>query len=116
MTEEELRAKRFDVVHASEGLGKFLDYQRSRLRVARATAFNAVLTVPAAVVFLADGTNPSAHLVLPLALAAALLILASAYSAIAITGAWEDSVADAHLAVERKRHADSGGDEPPPSG
>jgi hypothetical protein len=61
LTEGELRAKRFDVMHASEGL-------------------------------------------------------ASAYSAIAITGAWEDSVADAHLAVERRRRADSGGDAARPSG
>ncbi len=47
----EVRRKRFVVIEASEGLGRFLDYQRSRLRIARATVVNGVLSVPAAAVF-----------------------------------------------------------------
>jgi len=36
---------RLRIMHDSEGMAKFLDYQRSRLRIARATVFNLFLTI-----------------------------------------------------------------------
>jgi hypothetical protein len=99
----DLRDKRFAVMEASEGLGRFLDYQRSRFRVARATAVNAVLTVPAAALFLCAQADPSGGLVVFLASAAIVLILASGYAAIKIGRAWEDSLDAAYDAINRER-------------
>jgi hypothetical protein len=108
-----LREMRFAVMHESEGLGTFLDYQRSRLRVARATTINAVLTVPIAANYLATQSDVSVKVAVSLGCIAAVLILASAYSAIAINGAWEESVEDAYTAVEGTRHPDASTDEAP---
>ena len=36
---------RLQIMHQSEGMAKFLDYQRSRLRIARATVFNLFVTL-----------------------------------------------------------------------
>jgi predicted NUDIX family NTP pyrophosphohydrolase len=43
---------RLRIMHDSEGMAKFLDYQRSRLRIARATVFNLVVTVIMIVIWL----------------------------------------------------------------
>lgn len=43
---------RLTVIKESENLAKFLDYQRSRLRVARATALNLAASLPAAIMYL----------------------------------------------------------------
>ncbi|MGH2451122.1 MAG: hypothetical protein ACRDGE_07610 [Candidatus Limnocylindria bacterium] len=43
---------RLTVLKESEGLAKFLDYQRSRLRIARATVLNVALAAPLALAFL----------------------------------------------------------------
>ena len=40
------------IMHGSEGMAKFLDYQRSRLRIARATVFNLLLTLIVIVIWL----------------------------------------------------------------
>lgn len=42
---------RLQVMLESEGLAKFLDYQRSRLRIARATVLNLLLAIVAAVIY-----------------------------------------------------------------
>lgn len=69
---------RLTVLKESEGLAKFLDYQRSRLRVARATVVNAALAAPLALAFLllqdvGVGTSLAAAILL-LALAAATVV------------------------------------------
>ena len=43
---------RLRIMHESEGMAKFLDYQRSRLRIARATCLNVSITVLVAAVWL----------------------------------------------------------------
>jgi hypothetical protein len=69
---------RLTVMRDSEGLAKFLDHQRSRLRVARATVVNAGLAGPLAFAFLLQqdvgiGQSVAAALLL-LAFAAASLV------------------------------------------
>jgi hypothetical protein len=99
----ETRQKRFTVIDASDGLGRFLDYQRSRLRVARATSVNTLLAVPAAAIFLSAEADASGTLIAFLSVAAVTLILASTYTAIVINGAWEDSLNSAYEIVQANR-------------
>jgi hypothetical protein len=95
----DVRRKRVVVIDASEGLGKFLDYQRSRLRVARATAVNAALSVPATTIFLAAQADPAPGLIAFLASTAVALISASVYAAFKVGGAWRDSLDAAYEVV-----------------
>jgi hypothetical protein len=98
----DVRHKRLVVLDASEGLGKFLDYQRSRLRVARATAVNAVLSIPAATVFLAAQADPTPGLIVFLASAAVVVISASVYAAFKVGHAWSDSLDVAYEVVSAR--------------
>ncbi len=64
------------VMKESEDLAKFLDYQRSRMRVARATAVNTVLAVPGLVLLILRA-KPSAGVIVFIAIAVMLLAIAS---------------------------------------
>ena len=52
--------KRLEVMHGSPGMGAFVDYQRSRLRIARGTQFNLVPTSFSAAVFSLGALLPAA--------------------------------------------------------
>ena len=54
----------FVMYHSGSGMGAFLEYQRSRHRIARATVFNVALAVPAAAVFAAVREHGLEHPVL----------------------------------------------------
>jgi hypothetical protein len=43
---------RLTVMKESDGIAKFIDYQRSRVRIARGTLFNLVLALPVAIAYL----------------------------------------------------------------
>lgn len=74
----EFQRKRLEVLHrASEGMAKFLDYQRSRLRVARGTIFNALCATAALFAFLALQTDASVGWLVA-AIAAGLAVVAAA--------------------------------------
>ncbi|MDA0184523.1 hypothetical protein OJ997_29745 [Solirubrobacter phytolaccae] len=97
------REKRLAVIDASEGLAKFLDYQRSRLRVARATSVNTLLAVPCTAVFLGAHTDPSGTLIVFLIMTAVVLVVGATYTAIAVNRAWEDSLEAAYGIVQATR-------------
>jgi hypothetical protein len=101
----DLQLMRFTVADASEGLGRFLDYQRARIRVARATTFNLVAAVPATTVLLTQQATPSDGLVAFLAIAAIVGIAASARTAVAVHGAWKGTVQAAYEIVTADRKA-----------
>jgi hypothetical protein len=90
------RERRLAVLHASGGLGTFIEYQRSRLRVARATFVNALISLPAIVLAAVLEPGESPELLMLLALAVPLLIVGSAFSALRINAAYEGSLLGAH--------------------
>ena len=95
---------RFTVADKSEGLGRFLDYQRARIRVARATTFNIVAAVPATAVLLTQQVTPSGGLVAFLVIAAIVGFVASARTAVAVHGAWKGTVEAAYAIVTADKH------------
>lgn len=49
--------KRLRILNEGEGMAKFLDYQRSRLRIARATIFNLLLIIIAGLIYIVRNNN-----------------------------------------------------------
>jgi hypothetical protein len=72
--------QRLRVLKESDGMAKFLDYQRSRQRVARGTIVNAACTIPAVIAFLWVQTDASGWWVAGGASVAALVLLGAAYA------------------------------------
>lgn len=91
----------FVLQHASDGVVAFVEYQRSKLRVARATTVNAAICAPAVVILLL-GTDAGAALVACLVAAMGLAIAVLAWSAVKIGGAGEDVLEKAHKIVEEQ--------------
>jgi len=91
---------RLAVMKESTGLAAFLEYQRSRLRIARATAVNLLVGLVAAAVYLGWrrplpwGTSLAVGLALPVALAAAV------FSAKRIDDAHMDRLCDAYAMLD----------------
>lgn len=52
---------RMETLAKDDGVARFLDYQRSRMRIARVTLFNLLLLIPALVAFLALRTRAEIH-------------------------------------------------------
>jgi hypothetical protein len=88
------------IIHRSEGMAKFLDYQRSRGRVARATWFNLIVTAAAITVLFVGQGVPSVGLVVFIAIAVIAGIILAALSAFEIEVAWNLHDASAVLARE----------------
>src|SRR5215210_6955687 len=92
-------AMRMRVMHESEGMGRFLDYQRSRWRIARATVVNLALAGPLGALFLAVGTGESwLWALVPLA-CAVVLVPATYFAGVRIQDAWVKRLADAYSIV-----------------
>lgn len=73
---------RLQVMHGSEGMAKFLDYQRSRLRIARATVFNALITIVVGSIWLITYPDSNYASIIESMLIAGLIVLAlSVYAA-----------------------------------
>lgn len=91
---------RLVVMHESEGMTRFLDYQRSRWRIARATVFNLVLLIPAAVAALVvhGGEEPlrKAGWIALVMVVDALLAGAVYFAAVRIQDAYVQRLSDAY--------------------
>ena len=91
---ERLALMRLTVMHKSEGIAKFLEYQRSRLRIARGTVFNIAMGTASVVIFLVmreqSGWVPWA---IDVGVAAVFLAL---YAADRINEAFEKRLRDAY--------------------
>jgi len=72
---------RLRIMHDSEGMAKFLDYQRSRLRIARATVFNLLVTIVATSIWLIH-SNIADALVLGSVIGIGLIVLVLSISAV----------------------------------
>ena len=91
---------RMRVMQASDGLTRFLDYQRSRWRIARATVLNLAIAGPVAALYLLVGTEVDwAWALVPLA-AAFVLIPITYFAGVRIQDAWVARLKDAYELVE----------------
>ena len=94
-----LAKMRMTVMEASDGLTRFLDYQRSRWRIARATVLNLVVAGPAAALYLGVGTNVDrAWELVPLA-CALVLVPITYFAGVRIQDAWVARLVDAYTIV-----------------
>jgi hypothetical protein len=95
--------KRLYVLAKSEGIARFVDYQRSRVRIARATVLNAFLILLFGVVFLATRTPASAGAVLLAAGAGVVLWIVLLRLAERIAGAADARLDDAYDLLRNER-------------
>jgi hypothetical protein len=103
-----LQRMRFTVADSSDGLAKFLEYQRSRFRLARAPALNILAALPATALFLWRQATPSTGLVVFLLVVGLAGLAASVRTAIAVNGAWKGTVHEAYdIVIGAKQTADS---------
>jgi hypothetical protein len=94
---EKLPRMRLTVMHKSEGLAKFLEYQRSRLRIARGTVFNVVMATGSTVVYaVMTGHGEWVPWVIDIGVATTFLTL---YSADRINDAFEKRLDDAYTMI-----------------
>jgi 8-oxo-dGTP pyrophosphatase MutT (NUDIX family) len=91
--------KRLEVLHASSGMSPFVEYQRSRLRVARGTLFNLVPAALAAAAFLFWGTSVDARWLLAVLGGALVVLPVGAYATKQIGRAYENRLLDAYEIV-----------------
>ena len=75
---------RLQILMQNDAVAKFLDYQRSRLRVARATAFNLFLIIVTGIVFLFTRTDFSTSTIAWSAFVGIVLLALSLYAALRI--------------------------------
>ena len=90
---------RMTVMHESEGMGRFLDYQRSRWRIARATVVNLAIAGPVAALYLAVGTDEGWLWALVPPACALVLIPVTYFAGVRIQDAWVGRLADAYSIV-----------------
>jgi hypothetical protein len=97
---EGVATMRMTVMQKSDGMTRFLDYQRSRWRIARATVLNLAIAGPVAALYLAFGTKVEswwAHVPLACAL---VLIPVTYFAAVRIQDAWVARLTDAYMLVQ----------------
>jgi hypothetical protein len=92
--------KRLRVLAAGGSLAAFLEYQRSRLRVARGTLLMTIVALPAATGYLVPSSVPLWDAVLVLVLLGAFS-LASTFAAVRIHHAYVKRLDDAYKLVEK---------------
>ena len=90
----DLAVRRLTILHKSDGMAKFLEYQRSRLRIARGMVLNVACATVAAVVYLAMKKH-GAGIVWALAVGIGLLAV-TVYAANRIHEAYGRRLEDAH--------------------
>lgn len=94
-----LSKMRMAVMHESEGMSRFLDYQRSRWRVARGTVVNLAILGPMAALYLVVQTDDHwLWALLPLA-CAAVLVPVTYFAGVRIQDAWVGRLVDAYAVV-----------------
>jgi hypothetical protein len=95
---------RMRVMHESEGMTRFLDYQRSRWRIARATVVNLAITTPLAVLYLAVRTDEDWLWALVPPACALVLIPVVYFAGVRIQDAWVGRLVDAYAIVAGRSH------------
>jgi uncharacterized membrane protein (DUF485 family) len=96
---EKVAIMRMTVMHESEGLTRFLDYQRSRWRVARATVLNIAIAGPVGALYVAVGTHERWLWALAPAAFALVLSPVTYFGAVRIQDAWVGRLVDAYRIV-----------------
>lgn len=102
----EIADMRMALLAQDNGVVRFLEYQRSKLRVARATLLNLILLVPALTAFLALQTDASAATIV---IADAVVLLAAAVTVAVFRGiscAYVWRLSDAYRRSHNLPHAD----------
>jgi hypothetical protein len=93
-------AQRLLVLHeGGEGVIKFLEYQRSRQRVARGTVVNVVCAIPSVLAFLHWGTDASPGWLAGVLAVGVLVLAASVYANERILKAYEENLSRAYNLV-----------------
>ena len=95
-----LATMRMTVMAASDGMTRFLDYQRSRWRIARATVLNLAMSAPLAALYLAVGTDASPAWVLAPLVCALVAIPVTYFAGVRIQDAWVARLTDAYELVQ----------------
>ena len=98
--ESELATMRMTVMAASDELTSFLDYQRSRWRIARATVLNLVIAGPVAALYLVVGTKVDWLWALVPAASAIVLVPITYFAGVRIQDAWVARLKDAYEIVQ----------------
>lgn len=95
--------KRLLILHKSggDGMAKFLDYQRSRMRVARGTVFNIALAIPAVVWFLWARTEAAPAWIIGAGAVGMLMLALAFYTNERINHAYAENLEAAFRIVER---------------
>ena len=94
-------AMRLWIMKESDGISKFIDYQRTRVRIARATALNLLVATPVATVY-AHQQSQSRTLLGSVLAAGLLLALLAFFAAERISKAHEDRLSEAYLMLRRQ--------------
>jgi 8-oxo-dGTP pyrophosphatase MutT (NUDIX family) len=106
---------RLTVMKENEGMARFLDYQRSRVRITRATALNLLMAIPAGAVFLAVRAHLDGHVVAEFCAGIALATFAAMFASERVHGAYIRRLSEAYLLLrpkERKRERDDANVDP----
>jgi hypothetical protein len=93
---------RMKVMLESDGATRFLDYQRSRWRIARATVVNLALAGPAAALYLVR-TDVDWHWALVPPACALVLVPTTYFAGIRIQDAWIGRLVDAYTIITQPR-------------
>lgn len=97
--ESGLATMRMTVMAASDGMTPFLDYQRSRWRIARATVLNLAIAGPVAALYLVVGTNVDWPWSLVPLVSAFVLVPITYFAGVRIQDAWVARLKDAYKIV-----------------
>jgi hypothetical protein len=93
---------RLKILIQNDAVAKFFDYQRSRLRIARATVLNLLLIIISGIIFLITRTNFSALQITMFALVGIVLIALSLYAALRIEEAQAKNLEEAYDMISKK--------------
>ena len=99
------RSKRLRVLMEENGAAKFVEYQRSRLRIARGTVFNTALILITIVVFLSTRTESSGRDIAAAAGLVAALLAVSVLAARRIDKSQAQNVEEAYELISDRQSA-----------
>lgn len=98
-----LSEMRMTVMHESEGMSRFLDYQRSRWRVARGTVVNLAIAGPIAALYLVVRTDEHwLWAFVPLACSVVLVPL-TYFAGVRVQDAWVGRLVDAYAILRPRK-------------
>jgi hypothetical protein len=92
----EVSVMRLTVMARSEGMANFLEYQRSRLRIARATIVNLVFAIPSLAIFLAVQRDVGAWEIVAVVIIGLALLALAVYATVRVQKAFDDRLDEAY--------------------